>query len=1036
MRKLPQYIAGLAIAIVVGMPTTAAAQRESGAALYAKVTELYKAGKYTEATPLAQRLVIIAERESGPDHSNLGSALMMLGSLYDEQARYVEAEPLYKRALTIYEGSYGADHPVVALALANLANLYVRESRYNDAERLYQRSLAIREKALGPDHIDVGQALGSLASLYDDEARYDEAEPLYKRSLAILEKAHGRDHSDVAIALNNLASHYRNRGRYADAERLYKQALAIREKVLGPDDPNRDAPLYNLAGIYRFQARYSDAEPLYKQALAIREKVLGPNHPAVAQSLNSLANFYADEGRDDDAEPLYRRSLAIYEKALGPNHPDIAGPLGNLANLCERQTHYDDAEKLYKRALAIYEKAVDPDHPYVASQLANLAHLYQTQHRYADAEPLFKRAVTIFKNALGPEHPDVARSLNNLANLYKDQAVYSDAEPLFKEALAISEKAFGPDHPEVARSMNDLASLYLDQARYADALPFEQRLIAAGKALTSTALPLLFAAQRDGLIPVAKARDESLDVVQRVAQTSAAAAITKLGIRLAVGTDRLAQLIREDQDLASEAEASDKAIIAAVSKEPSQRDSAVEQRIQERLVAIARARDALQKTLAGEFPEYAALSNPLPATAEQVQALLSDEEALLLFAAANDQQSYVFAFTHKGVDWKSIPLGGDLLAQKVAQFRRGLDPVSAKAAWFDLGLAHQLYISLLGPVQNLIKDKRQLIVVPFGPLTALPFHLLVSEKALPLTQPVQDTITAENMAPYRNAAWLIKRQAVSVMPSLASLTVLRRFARKGEGLKPVIGFGDPVFNAAAARSAAQRGTNTTVARNLVTRAYTDVWHGAGVDRKMLNQALPQLPDTADELKAVARNLGASLDDIHLGLDATEAAVKRAPLANYRIVYFATHGLVSGEIRGLAEPSLALTLPAQASDLDDGLLTASEVAQLKLNADWVVLSACNTIAGDKPGAEALSGLARAFFYAGARSLLVSHWSVASDAAARLTTATFDILKADSTLGRAEAMRRAMLDYLNDSSEPSNAYPTIWGPFSIIGEGAAR
>jgi len=204
----------------------------------------------------------------------------------------------------------------------------------------------------------------------------------------------------------------------------------------------------------------------------------------------------------------------------------------------------------------------------------------------------------------------------------------------------------------------------------------------------------------------------------------------------------------------------------------------------------------------------------------------------------------------------------------------------------------------------------------------------------------------------------------------------------------------------------------------------------------LSSALPQLPDTADELNAVAKDLGVSDSDIHLGTDASETTVKRANLADYSIVYFATHGLVAGDVKGVAEPSLVLSIPKQPTDFDDGLLTSSEVAQLKLNADWVVLSACNTIAGDKPGAEALSGLARSFFYAGARALLVSHWSVDSEAATRLTTATFDRLKADPKLGRAEALRQAMLAYLNDSASPRNAYPAFWAPFALIGEGAVR
>jgi CHAT domain-containing protein len=173
--------------------------------------------------------------------------------------------------------------------------------------------------------------------------------------------------------------------------------------------------------------------------------------------------------------------------------------------------------------------------------------------------------------------------------------------------------------------------------------------------------------------------------------------------------------------------------------------------------------------------------------------------------------------------------------------------------------------------------------------------------------------------------------------------------------------------------------------------------------------------------------------VKLGAEATVTIVRATPLEQYRVIDFATHGLVAGEVGGLSEPALVLSLPDKPTAEDDGLLTASRIAKLNLDADWAVLSACNTAAGDKPGAEGLSGLARAFFYAGARSLLVSYWPVESSAAVKLTTGAFAGLRKNPGIGRAEALRRSIQALIADRSSAHNADPTAWAPFVLVGEG---
>ena len=339
---------------------------------------------------------------------------------------------------------------------------------------------------------------------------------------------------------------------------------------------------------------------------------------------------------------------------------------------------------------------------------------------------------------------------------------------------------------------------------------------------------------------------------------------------------------------------------------------------------------------------------------------------------------------------------------------------------FDLGRAHRLYKELFGQIEDLIQGKR-LLVVPSGPLTALPFHVLVTA---PPSEDLPKTFEG-----YRSAAWLARSNAIATLPAVSSLKALRRNAAGLAAASDYIGYGDPVLmgDSASCRSpkipdacpaegaqvaAASSSAGRATIRGRGGRRNAEAPRGDATLESVLEQVrrLCPLPDTAYEIRCVGERFKPQSRLIRLGGEATKSDIlslsQDGRLASYRVLHFATHGLLPSDVaemaKGASEPALVLTPPEKPADAsDNGLLTASDVAGLKLNADWVVLSACNTAAGDKPEGQALSGLARAFFYAGGHTLLVSHWPVYSDAAVQLTTRAFSEIERDTRAGRAEA-----------------------------------
>ncbi|MDP1732842.1 MAG: CHAT domain-containing protein [Sulfuritalea sp.] len=1002
-------------------------------------------GHYAQAELLYKRSLAIKEKVLGPDHPDMATSLGNLAVLYDTQGQYAPAELLYKRSLAIKEKALGPDHPDVALGLNNLAVLYDTQGQYAPAELLYKRSLAIKEKALGPNHPGVATSLNNLAALHNTQGRYEQAEPLYKRSLAILEKAFGPDHPDVALCLNNLAALYNIQGQYAQAEPLYRRSLTIKEKALGPNHPDVALSLNNLAVVHVIQGQYAQAEPLYKRSLAIWEKARGVDHPDVAASLNNLAELYASQGRYAQVEPLYERSLAIFEKALGPDHPDVAVSLNNLAELYRTRGQHAQAESLYKRSLAIWEKALGPDHPDVALSLNNLGALYRIQGQYAQAEPLYKRSVAILDKAFGVDHPDVALSLGNLAELYANQGQYAQAEPLYRRSLAIKEKALSPDHPDVAVSLNNLAVLYDNQGQHAQALSMVRRAssiyrqrIGGG---TGDRAAQEASQNRPGFLrhlslvfrnpdqePADKITDEAFQIAQLEQASGTASAIAKMASRFASGDDALASLIRRKQDASDRFAKGEAQLVVAASKPPQKRKADDEQRLRSDIVLARKEIETIDAELTRRFPEYQELTRPEPVSVSQVRALLKPGEAMLVYALGDS--SFLWVVNPEGAVFMPLQVDIKDVAAKVATIRAEMEfDGSAQPKPVSVGLLHELYQRIFAPAAPHLVGMRHVMVVPAGPLQSLPFGMLV---ALPPPKSRSD-------ADYRQVDWLAKHYAFSVLPSVSSIQAFRQFAKAGGYQEPFAGFGDPLIGGSRDTTRGKRIKMdiAKVFRNLVAKTNTPTSAPATeiADVEAIRSA-PRLPETADELRAISKVLKAGPDSIWLQENATETKIKHLDLSKYRTIAFATHGVMAGEIKGIGESGLILTPPREGSLEDDGYLSASEIARLKLNADWVVLSACNTAAADgTPGAEGLSGLAKAFFYAGARSLLVSHWPVASDATVPLTTGMLKEYEANPGQGKAEAHRKAMMALMVTPDHPEYAHPIFWAPFVVVGEGGA-
>jgi CHAT domain-containing protein len=894
-------------------------------------------------------------------------------------------------------------------------------------------------------------ALGSIARIYASMGDVTQAGVYASRVQALVQEARGSPnpnwrasyaiygHSWEADADETRGFVLQAHGQYAEAEAAFRRAEAFRRASLkdnskfeSPVLPEQlvraaDTDLSLVAVNESKQARSSQAEADARRALLEMLNTRGKYSPYAPHFIVVLAGILVEQGRYPEAEQLARSALDV-QRTLGiaDDSPASANILRHLGNVLILQGKTTDAAAVYTQL----DKAVAqwPADQREAFQLngSRILALYaagQIDQGIAAAEALVKRQT----EHTGPNGYDTATARGTLAIGYARAGRDTEAIREFKAAI--------PALMSGARENTDDDDPSLVAARDARL----QRIVEAyiGVLAHGTTASDDLAVETFSLADAIRGR-----AVQQSLADSNARAIAK--------DPALADLVRKDQDLAKEISAELGALNNLLALPSDQRGDQSAPAINAEIAKLRADRKSAEDEIKRRFPAYADLVDPKPPSIDEIKATLRPGEALLSFYFGQDS-SFVWAVPKDGaVAFAAIPATQGQIATKIQTLREPLEPQGAMVsdiAPFDLTLAYDLYTSLLQPVEAGWKSAKSLIVVTNGALGELPLSLLP-------TAPSQvDPKASPPFSGYRNVPWLARTHAVTIIPSASALVTLRRLPPGLPNRDKLIGFGDPYFNAdeqaeannepstaQVVTASADDGATQIATRGIPLKLRSSP-HVENIDKAEL-ALLPRLPDTREELTAMARALDVDpAKALYLGKAANEQNVETLDLSHYRIVAFATHGLVPGDIDGLTQPALALTAPDIAGVPGNGLLTMEKILALKLDADWVVLSACNTAAGAGAGAEAASGLGSAFFYAGSRALLVTNWSVQSTSARELTTGIFRRQAADPTLSRGEALRQAMMALLDgpgavDASGQTvytYGHPLFWAPYSVIGDG---
>jgi CHAT domain-containing protein/tetratricopeptide (TPR) repeat protein len=988
-----------------------------------------------ETLALAQRILRIKETRLGREHVDLVPSLLNLGDVLSSSADFALAIAAIERALALCERGMGSDGLEVADALDHLGDALTGASRYDEAVRSLERSLRLKEVKLDAADVAIARTLEYLGLVLQSKGEYGRAAAVVQRAASIQQTA-DQTHPAYAGTLNLVAQQLWFEGALLESKAASERAVAVAERTLRPDHPTVALSIRFLANTLADLGDTTRSLELTERALALAERNFGSSHHVTAEYLHSLGLAELSQGDYPAARRHFEQALAIYQARYGQWNELVATAHSVLALADARLGDYASARREQSRAMSTFSRIGGPTHPYVAGALTKLAGVYLEEGLPAQALPLLERALAIREKVLSPEHRDISRTLVDLASTLMQTGRPVRAQQLAQRALDIWQRVEAPDAPEYATVLALYAELQANRGDNEAARGYYERAMTIRARAFGAANPLYAQAQSGLARSLASLGDRNTALTTALEAESTGRDHLRLMLRSLPERQALNYAASRPQGL--------NLILSLSTVLPDAAPVAFDAFIRSRALVLDEI--AARQGAAQADPARAAL-----ASAQQRLANLTvrgpgqisiDRYVALLDDARQESERAEQVLAERSIEFRTersraqvgladvvSALPPNTVLVSYARYERTIFPSGAPAL-ASARAPRSAPRRVPSYVAFVLRSNRQPVAVPFAALPAGRRSFVVE------SGPIVHYLSAE--------------RDLALSP------------RRSEAKGGLLAVGGPAFDRSVTNRRVDAAASPTGSSGSV------VVRGSGqpcADLQTLK--FPPLIGTAREVREVSAlwrtNAGASTEpdvtQVLVGTAATEAAFK-TDASRYRVLHLATHGFFlnnacapapSGTrgVGGLAKTTpaaaqnplllsgLALAganLRAQAGDDDDdGILTAEEVAMLNLQGvEWAVLSACDTGVGEIKAGEGVFGLRRAFQVAGARTVIMSLWSVDDQATRAWMRALYEG-RFQRQLSTADAVHQASLTVLRERrGRGQSTHPFFWAAFVAAGD----